>query len=131
VVEFAEQAAELGLVGLALRYSGTGKPIKDTELFLAQSFVSADWIIAHRTARFAKQPGGLERTPVRRTEQDIGPLFWGAVREPVTQGMRLAFAERTQRDIHVTAIERDAVQFGTQGGIARDISRALTVPDQP
>ena len=57
VVELAEQPAELGLMGMAALDAGTGEPVEDAELLLAQPFVDDGWQVLGRSRRLRRSIG--------------------------------------------------------------------------
>lgn len=51
--------------------------------------------------------------------------------KPFAERARLFLSEARERDIDIAVVERDAEVSRGVGGIARDIARALPIPDDP
>src|SRR6185369_18027494 len=68
---------------------------------------------------------------VRRGENDLGPLVTRQGGKPPPSSLGLLFAEPRQRHVDVAHVDVDLVRSGLVGGITRDVSLALSVPDEP
>ena len=64
MVEFTEQAAKLGLLGMRGLDTEVGQAIEDTELLLAQSLVDADRLVAASASCGAEDLRGLDRADI-------------------------------------------------------------------
>ena len=106
VVEFAEQGAMLGEVGIFLADAGGGQPVEHAELALAQPLVDDRLArLCGDAARLADRLGGLAGADIRRGQHDLGPLGLGQRGEPAAERARLLVAEVAQR--HVDVAHRD------------------------
>jgi hypothetical protein len=130
VIELAEQAAGLGLVGVDVLDSDGGEPVENAKLLLAKPLVDHERVgIFVDLGGLDDETGGMPRPQVRRSENDIGSILRRKPSEPVSKRSRLALPQFGQRYIDVADVEVDHRMAGLERCIARDIPRGLAVTD--
>ena len=95
VVELAEEAAELGLVGMMPLDAGAGEPVEDAELLLAQALVDDERVaLGAEPACRLDELGRALRPQIGRGQDDVRPFRGRQRGEPASERARLLFPER-------------------------------------
>ena len=71
--------------------------------------------------------GGVARSKIRRSKDDVGSILCWKESEPVSERDRLTLPQVGERDIDVADVERYHGVAGLERGIARDIPGRFSV----
>jgi transglutaminase-like putative cysteine protease len=127
MVELAQPAPALGLVGKPRLDAAAREQIEDSELALAQALVEAQAAIDPGLVEH--ELGGLHSTDVRR--RDHGRRRVVVLTDPPTECTRLLAPELRQRHVHVALGEVERFEALGVRRVSSDIAEALPVSNQP
>src|SRR5665811_1918727 len=94
VVELAEEAAELGLIGVDVLDPEGGEPVENSKLLFAEPFVDHERVgILVESRCLDDEAGGVAGAEVGGGENDVGPIFRRKCAEPVSERNRLTLPQ--------------------------------------
>jgi len=129
-IELAHQLALLGQFGELGADAGARVAVQHTEFLFAQALVDHH-VLVHVAQRDGYRHGRLARPLVGRGHEGGWPVLLRQRAYPGAERLRLLQAQRRQRHVGVTVFQVDQRRAGGFGEIARDVSRALAVTDDP
>jgi len=128
MIEFAEDTAELGLIGELLLDPYSGQPVEYSKLLLAKSLIDDERIRIFAHSRgLHDQTRGVPGSEVRRSKHDGGPRVSRQRPEPAAERHRLALTKLGERDIDIADVDIDLVLACLHSGVASDVARGFTV----